>query len=304
VKNTETQEKAKPSRLTQWGRWEIIREVRVPTTFERRKQGGTRETITVAAHIVKTVLLDLAQWDDPDATIYKGIANISHATALPSRSVDKALRVLQEHGLLRREVRGLGQTKRSVLDWDKLETLRVPFRDVYVPSSAPTSEDDSEGIETPVPITEGIKEPSPVAARLLALPHVGKKLTAKDADRLAAALSAKAGEDAAYMAVSVLKEQTLVNAATAKNPMGYIRTCLDGKPEGWLEEGKHVAEGVRNGSIKRVEAQKYDAEQRECLVRLWRSLIGDEVEIPDFEWDGNTWLLDLALREQQEPVAA
>jgi hypothetical protein len=117
-------DKTKPTRDTMWGRWSIIQEARFPDHYLR---GATR--VTVSPSTTKAVTLELSQWDIPGRQVFKSVEWIAHSTQVPVDSVKKSLRVLRDHGLLRRESRGPGQSKLSILDWDNLEKLRKPFRE-------------------------------------------------------------------------------------------------------------------------------------------------------------------------------
>jgi hypothetical protein len=117
-------EKTKPTRDSMWGRWSIIQEARIPDHYIR---GGVKVTVSPAA--TKAVALELSQWDIPGRQVYKSVEWISHSTQIPIDSVKKSLRVLRDHGLLRRVSRGPSQSKISILDWDELEKLRKPFRE-------------------------------------------------------------------------------------------------------------------------------------------------------------------------------
>jgi hypothetical protein len=82
--------------------------------------------------------------------------------------------------------------------------------------------DDTKGrAPRPAPAT-----PSPVAAALLALPYVGAKLTAKDAESVGAWLREEYGEDKAEMVIGILEDKQLAIISKANNPAGYLRSCL------------------------------------------------------------------------------
>jgi len=229
--------KAVPTRETAWGRWSIIREVRPPTKFTRRYKDGRTRTENVSPGIVKAVLLDLAQWDAPGSEVYKGVRNISHATGVSKPGVDKALRVLREAGLLKRTPRGIHQTSVSVLDWDRLEALRVPFRDTFVTRDANDDDLDDLDLRPAPPVEEPKPEPAPPSAQvepsadlvasIRALKHIGDKLSPRDAQWVAANLAARAGEDGAIMALDYVEEKALAKASSPdiRKKAAYLLQC-------------------------------------------------------------------------------
>lgn len=125
----ETRDKAIATRDTQWGRWVIIRECRVPCEYT--KAAGSKHAAgkeKVAPSSVKAVLQELGQWDPKTRTIYQGIASIAHHTQLSERDVKRAIKALREAKLIRvRKSRGLGQTKITELNWDGIEKRRESF---------------------------------------------------------------------------------------------------------------------------------------------------------------------------------
>jgi DNA-binding transcriptional ArsR family regulator len=190
---------------------------------EGSKKHGSA-TINVSPHMVKAVLLDLAQWDHEDAEVYKGIANIAHATELPPRSVSQALKVLTEAGILTRKSRGMGKPKLSVLNWSLIESLQQPFAETFSEGAGGATQDPDDQ-----PFTKELPDDgsSSAAKALLELKFVGEMLAPKDADRVAEGLSKKHGEEALLHAIAELPDKTLALASKSDNPAGYLRACLD-----------------------------------------------------------------------------
>jgi DNA-binding transcriptional ArsR family regulator len=206
------------SRKDQWGRWEIIRECRVPDHYFDKK-GQKRQ---VNPWIVKTVLLDLAQWDSSDdAEVYKGVGNIAHATQLAKRNVELALYVLKQAGIIaERKWRGMGAPKRTHLDWEKIEELRQPFSATFAKSEPVTDQSFDEELP-PEP-------PSPVAEAMLTLKFLGDKIRRKDADRLAASLLKKHDEDELLRVLASFEgTQLAVATREAKNSAAYLKVMIE-----------------------------------------------------------------------------
>lgn len=127
-------------------RWQFCREVRLPDHYytpgkpdPHTGKPSEPTKIRVAESISKAVLLDLAQYDWPGNTNYKGNGNISHGTGIPIRSVSKGISVLKSIGALDREPQGVKMTAISRLNWAVLDKLREPFRGE---NAAPTATDD------------------------------------------------------------------------------------------------------------------------------------------------------------------
>lgn len=261
-------EKKEPTLKDQWWRWHIIREVRVPTSYIKKagkKQDA--EKIEVQECIVKSVLLELAQWDHPDAEVYVGVEHIQHATGVPERQIYKAFRVLDEAGLLKRRSRGLGNPKLKILDWDKLEALREPFSVAYERKRASKTADASN---TAGPSEQPFKKelpPSdapPVTAALLSLPHVGPKLLRKQADTLAASLTRSYAEaDLLRVIVSFDEKALMKMVQVARSLPAYLRDSIENK----LRE---LADGadVRKADEPLQPADDYEQDQEEIHASL------------------------------------
>ena len=149
-------------------RWAICREVRVPSFYTtpgkpdpHTGKPSEPKPVKVATHITKAVLTDIAQYDWPGNSNFKGNANIAHGTGLSIRSVSKGVAVLKSIGALRRTSQGVKKPAVSSLDWDLLETLREPFRggDTDTPVG-PNEEDAPDDFdEEPQPLkTEDIDD--------------------------------------------------------------------------------------------------------------------------------------------------
>lgn len=330
------------TRETYRGRWEIIYEVRLPTvavtrrdkngktvvenlcTFVRHKKDGSDETVNVAPHIVKAVLLGLAQYDFPGSEVYKGVRNIVHATDVPKPSVDKAIRVLRDAGLLKRTPRGWHETSLSVLDWDALEKLRVPFRSTFS-ASAPKgplpdlTEDEQEVLNDLGPAAKPVAAVRPTPApevepstalmtQIRALPHIGEKLPNTDGRWVAARLTEALGEDGATQALSLLAENpaALIRAAGAnKSKSGYLRTCaIKAFRDDAVSQAMDVADEIRAGEVNCSRPEGSEAYARAIHGALLSSPFAQEFEVHEVaQGDAGWWvpLSPLAADKTTEP---
>jgi hypothetical protein len=112
-----------PTRLDWPGRKVLIAQCRVPDHFHRKD--GTR--ISVHPAFVKAVLYDIALWDKPGASLVSGNESVAHHTQIPLSVVNNAVAALKQAKILDKERRGLSDTSRWIIDWDRIETLRVKF---------------------------------------------------------------------------------------------------------------------------------------------------------------------------------
>lgn len=131
----------------QYWRWHVVREARVPSTYKGKPCKGYEDGILrVQPGIVKAVLLDFAQWPQR-ARIHAGLGRVAHATQLSLREVQRAVKVLVEHGWMTREKQGrMGATKVTKLHWDKIEAARESYRETFESqdNDAPSSETNSK----------------------------------------------------------------------------------------------------------------------------------------------------------------
>lgn len=135
-------------------RWQFCREVQVPDHYyipgkpdPHMGKPSEPTKIKVAPSITKSVLLDLAQYDWPGNTNYKGNSNVSHGTGLPPRSVSKGISVLKSIGGLERTFQGVKKTAISRLNWAVLDKLREPFRGEGTAPIATDDEDISDDLD-------------------------------------------------------------------------------------------------------------------------------------------------------------
>jgi hypothetical protein len=301
------------TRETHLGRWEIIYEVRPPTTFTRVHKDGSTETVNVAPYIVKAVLLHLAQWDAPGSEVYQGVRHISHDTDLPAAGVKRALRVLRDAGLLKRTSRGWHETSLSVLDWEALEKLRVPFKSTFAasPKAPPEmSDDEREVLDDLGPAIRPAPEPevepaADLVTQVRALPGIGEKLTAKDATWVAASLAKELGEEGATQALSLLaaKPVALLRAASAnKSTTGYLRTCAVGAfRDEVIDQAMNVADRIRTREIG-----YFDFGANEALARAFHAALlsspafAAEFEVQEVTQDDGGWSVPLSPRAAAE----
>jgi hypothetical protein len=128
-----------PTRTTSGGRWWILNEVRVPSGYtspgkpywvDGAQVPSQTKLVGVAPSVTKAVLLNLGQLDYSDKRQnWWSVERIAHDTQLSKESVKKAIAVLLQCGILKERVkRGWHRSSISILDWDLIETLRVPFR--------------------------------------------------------------------------------------------------------------------------------------------------------------------------------
>jgi hypothetical protein len=313
---SEETKKSKPTREKQWGRWAIIQEVRFPDHFKYKTKIGDWKKVMVSPATTKAVALELAQWDEPGKQVYKSVEYMAHNTHVPEDSVYKALRVLKEHKLLRRDPRGLGQSKLSVLDWNALEKLREPFRGKAdedalgsgEPEDATEAEDglaSEQTIDAPASTTapaqtatslrKKVAAPAAVVDALLALEGADKRLPRADAGSLARGLVKDYGEDWTLFQIGKLSKETLLRAwnGETRNPAGYLRDCINKcfrewvRDEHWVGMPAYYESNPDNPGI----SYRYvvDDTLETAIVRELRKVAGPGFVIGDFTRERPDW---------------
>jgi hypothetical protein len=213
-----------PTRESYWGRWEIIRECRIPESCltlgvkQKGKQKGKK--VTVGAGAVKTLLLDLAQHDKPGNEIYKGLDNVAYATGLSMRVINNAIKALQNAGIIKRQHRGLGKSKFSLLDWDRIESLRAKFWVTEKEESDPQSDDRQDVAGEDVSL-------QPLVDQIRSFDVVGAKISPGKASKIVEALTKTYGEAAVSYAVESLDKVAAASIYKANSPEAYLRTVLN-----------------------------------------------------------------------------
>jgi len=151
------------------------------------------------------------------------------------------------------------------------------------PSSVPPTAQPND-TEAPAP-RPAPAPPSPIAATLLALPHVGARLTAKDAESLAAWLRKDYGEDKAEALIGVLDEKQLAIMAAANNPAGYLRQSMkDGHWEASIRRFSKDLPRFRTGEYQTVTFPSgADHPFTTYSVRIVREVLGEEFNISELK---------------------
>jgi hypothetical protein len=238
-----------PTRESYWGRWEIIRECRIPKSCLKigvNKRGGP---VTVGAAAVKGVLLDLAQHDKPGNEIYKGLENVAHATGLSIRVINNAIKALENAGIIKRQNRGLGKSKFSLLDWDRIESLRAKFWITEKEDSDPQSDDCQDVAGENVSL-------QPLVEQILIFDVVRAKISPEKASKIVEALTKAYGEEAVLHAVESLDKVAAASIYKANSPEAYLRTVLANAAKSASQRGdaKAKVSSFPHVSTKTIEA--------------------------------------------------
>jgi hypothetical protein len=210
----------------QYWRWHVVREARVPSTYKVKPCKSHPDGIVhVSTYIVKAVLLDFSQWP-LNNRINAGLGRVAHSTELPLREVQKAVKVLTEHGWMTREKQArMGATKVTKLNWEKIEKARESYRETFA-----TKQPDGAGEP------DSVKHPE-VVAMLQALNHVGPRISSEDADWLSNTLVDEFGVTCAVRHINSIPEKTLALASNpdTKHPANYLLACIRRDYREWVE---------------------------------------------------------------------
>jgi DNA-binding transcriptional ArsR family regulator len=227
---SEPREDAVPTRESYWGRWEIIRQCRIPKSCLKisvNKEGGA---VTVGAAAVKAVLLDLAQHDKPGNEIYKGLENVAHATGLSIRVINNAIKALENAGIMERRHRSMGKSKYSILSWDRIESLREKFWTIEKKDSNPHGDDDQDVAAEDLSL-------HPLVDQILSIDVVRAKIPPEKASKIVEALTKAYGEEAVLHAVESLDKVAAASIYKANSPEAYLRTVLANAAKSASERG-------------------------------------------------------------------
>ena len=141
---------------------------------------------------------------------------------------------------------------------------------------------------------------SPVAAALMALPRVGKRLSSKDAASVSRGLCKSHPEDQVLTAIRSLKVEAVYRAFEADKPAAYLRTCIihsvehpDEKAELGLIDDKTLQEYLDNlvrpeGSGFMEFSGKFTAEGVATLTSQIKRLGGPDFSVDELAVNDNS----------------
>lgn len=129
--------------------------------------------------------------------------------------------------------------------------------------------------------------PIDVVNALMELPEVG--LERHDAERLAAVIANKYGEDGALIAVAELEPNALAGAADADSKGAYLRVCIEKEFSAWMnqmatemfEQARAVDSPTLRFNCARELSEKLGAVQIEYIRRC----AGEEFEVSNYQTD-------------------
>ncbi|MFP5230798.1 MAG: hypothetical protein ACLGXA_24540 [Acidobacteriota bacterium] len=212
-------------------RWHVVREARVPSTYRVKPCKSYPDGIVrVQPYIVKAVLLDFGQWP-LDNRIHAGLGRVAHSTQIPLREVQKAVKVLIQHGWMSREKQArMGATKVTKLHWDKIEAASQPYRETIESKDSAGDHQKATPQDDPATYAE-------VAKTLMALKHVGERIERHDADWLAKVLVEEFGEASALSHIKEIPEKTLAIASNpdTNSPAKYLLKCIRRQYQEWVD---------------------------------------------------------------------
>jgi hypothetical protein len=269
---TPEKQKAKwiATRSDSLGRWEIIRECRVPDYFT---EPGSGKRIQVGKSIVKAVLLDIAEWDRPEgADLFRSNGNIAHATGLSLRSVNKAVAVLTEAKILTKRFRGVMKSKGCFLDWDLIESLREKYQPrpgEIVPSASDVVVEQTSRPEDLDSFTGELVD------LIMAFEQLSVKVSRRSAETVIAGLLRKHDSEIVQTAIEGLDKMQLAAIVRADNSPAYLRTVLRNTIDGMTTDDQSG-----EGGTGKEPSEEYSEE--------------DEMSADYFAWAYNNNLRGLA----------
>ncbi len=130
------------------------------------------------------------------------------------------------------------------------------------PDAAPTSTEEPDTVE-----------PSPISISIQSLKYLSEKMTGMDADRMATSLMKSHEEEDVLQAIASLDDYALREAYKAKNPIGYLRKCLNAALED-LENKEPPPQNIESCNPGTADGEDEYADEPELDH-------GDEPEEPD-----------------------